>query len=366
MLPTSLGPRPACDCESACALRRFRAAGLVGLALVALLGISGAGSSSATARPADSQPVRPKAATTESVSFPCAALDQAAAGGESGVDLVEGCLAAARCLLSVECAGPLSAELHGTRTGRPRLAVAVDRAGLHLDRAAVALEATAIKADARQKFAERVELLRAFAATFSALASDDGSDAAAARLTDACIGLSAFVDEPRLELVESVKLWQAVAYRRAGRPDRALRLLRPALGRLSFTRVDVLSRMLRCRILADRGMYPAALSLAQKLGKWTDVWPGDEGKQLAPRAAASLRLLRADIHRRWAQALRDDGQPQRAAAAERRAAEIIGADEKTLAPDRLLYLDEAIAGLSTWERPETQATTQRTTSQPAS
>ncbi len=252
----------------------------------------------------------------------------------------------------IECARPLSEELRGEQTGRPRMAKILDRATILLARAAEALEDSAIEADAKRVLSDRVELLNAFAEMFSALASSDDSNVARERLTHACIGLSAFLDEPNEQLIESVKLWQTVAYRRAGRPDRALKLLRPGLGRATFTRLYFHACMQRCRALVDRGMYPAALSLAHKLGRRTDVRPHDEGKPLGPQAAASLRRLRADIHRRWAQTLRSNGRPQRAVAAERRAALLLAEDEKTTAEDRLLQLDEAIGGLPAWHRSE--------------
>ena len=170
--------------------------------------------------------------------------------------------------------------------------------------------------DRRRLLQDRVDMLGAFAELFAALDTADGSQRATERLTDACIGLAVFVDDANLGIAESAKLWQGVAYRRAGRADRTLNLLRPAIGSLHSNRVDFFTRTERCRALVDEGRFVAAQSLAMRLEKRVNIWLVKEDDSARKRAAESLRRLRGEIYKRWADDQRKRGEEDRAKAAE--------------------------------------------------
>ncbi|MCG8404774.1 MAG: hypothetical protein MI923_06205 [Phycisphaerales bacterium] len=288
----------------------------------------------------------PKSASGSSSS--CASLLKSAKTATTPLERAHAHLAAARCKLVLECAPPLSLELYGR--GDSQLARIVDQGLSHLNLATNALGHLPddFDADARRSIEDKIDLLRAFATMFAAIAKGNGSTEAKTRLTNACIDLAIYVDDPNSGVVDSAKLWQAVAYRRAGRPDRALQLLLPALAPSSSSRIDFLARIERCRALADKGRFVAALSLTMKLDARIENWFDDEEKEIRKGAENAIRWISVDIYKRWATDLRAQGNKPRAQAAERRAMEIVGKGTYPPPPDRSLNLKETIAGLPDW------------------
>lgn len=292
-----------------------------------------------------------KTGALKSASSPCASVERATKAATGAAGKARAHIAAAKCALVLECAAPLSAELVGTGGSGVRMEGMVDRGLNHLVEATKALQRLPDDFDLeeRQTLEDRIEMLRAFAAMFAVLAEADGSEEAKKRLTDACINLAIYVDDANPGVVDSAKLWQGAAYRRAGRPDRALQLLLPVLGTSPEGPVAFLARIERCRALADRGQYVSALSLSMKLDARIESWFEQEPKETRKKAADTIRWIRVDIHRRWAAALRAKGNEVRAKAAERRAREILGKDAFPPPSDRWLNLNETIAGLRDWD-----------------
>ena len=281
---------------------------------------------------------------------PCTSLERAVAKAETPLEKIESHLAAARCLLVRQCAPHLSRELSGSPSAGKALVAIAERSRTLL---ASATEAMGILPDdfddgARQAFEDRIDMLRAFAKMFAVLGQEGDVEAVRRKLTDACIGLATYVDDANAGVVESAKLWQGAAYRRAGRPNRALQLLVPALAPSTSSRVDFLTRIERCRALADSGSYVAALSLALKLADATEAWFEDDDQAVRKKAADTLRWVRADILQRWAAALRNQGKDARANAAEAEAKTILGKRPFPPPAEQWLSLTETIAGLPDW------------------
>ncbi len=290
----------------------------------------------------------------------CNSLVQAMHNAATPLAGVERGLAAARCAIVLECAGPLSRELHGIAPNREALTSGVATGKDCLKVVAEALQGLpeGFDEDRRRVLQDRLDMLRAFADLFAALGAADGSQRATAQLTDACIGLAVFVDDANLGIAESAKLWQGVAYRRAGRADRTLNLLRPAIGSLRSSRVDFFMRMERCRALVDRGHFVAAQSLAMRLEKRVNVWLIKEDDSARKRAADCLRLLRGEGYMRWAADLRKRGEEAQAKGAEDEMRRVLGDESPLPALDEVLVLDQTIAGLPDWEITEPAPTTQ--------
>ncbi len=299
------------------------------------------------------RPARPPTVSKPSPASPCDKLDRAVDPTAGATARLEACLSAARCALVVECAGPLSLDLMGFEKGGKRILATVDRGVHHLDCAATALQGLPEGFDDEAVLAaeDRIEMLRAFAKMFRALAREDSSKVDKARLTDACIGLALYVDDPLAEIAGAAKFWQGAAYRRSGRPERTLQLLRPAIGSGASGRVDFLMSVERCRALADLERFPAALSLNLRVDQFVGQWFKEEPEAIRSRAKQTLRWIRAKIYRRWAGVLRKQGKPDRAKAAEVEARKALGDLPSPPPPARLLLLDETIVGLSEW-RPE--------------
>lgn len=320
--------------------------------IVAAVSSVGLTDDSATTKPATADHAARIDAGAPSANDCSALIRKAAATGGSPLERVQANLAAARCLLVYSCAGPLSAELCWTATPGTQLAPIVREARACLERCDEAMKKLGDLDEAVQhELTDRRDMLAAFAGLFDAMAElDASSDKSVVRLIDACIGVSAYLDDPNPGVAESAKLWQSVAYRRAGRPDRSLQILWPAIGRLSSSRIDFFARIERCRSLADRGLYVSALALAMKLEEHRHDWLSNEDETAVRRAEDSLRWTRVILNRRWAESLRTAGEEERAKTAEAAAEKLLGDDPYPPPPDRWLQLSETIAGLPDWNQ----------------
>lgn len=187
----------------------------------------------------------------------------------------------------------------------------------------------------------RSELLRAFGQAFSALSESTESEESRQRLIDACGELAPYVDDDNKQVSESAKLWQVVAYRRAGKTDRALQVARPVLSPPATPPIGLYLRIERCRALAEKGDYVAAISLGARIAARVESWfeGGDESRRAA--VIGMVKALQADLYREWAERLRADGNAERAEAAAEESRKATPRDESSVS----LVLDEAIAGI---------------------
>ena len=244
-------------------------------------------------------------------------------------------------LLVHQTAAAMTAELNGAPYDRASLARKIDDGMSSLQQARVALEKQDVAA-AQKEDRRRIEVLTAFGESWRALAAFDGSPEAAEQLLTTGIELALYVDDPDPHIAEAAQLWQAHAYRKAGRPDRALQLLKPILAARSGRALDLFARLERCRALADAGHYVASIALAIKVEGKLDTWLQREPPQARKSARHTVRLLRAEILKRWAVRLRDESMDVRATEAERLAG-VVEAESasKTVEP---LMLDALIVG----------------------
>lgn len=257
----------------------------------------------------------------------------------------------AQCLLTRGCAEGLTAELLGDATARPAVRRTVDEAIRLLDSAAAADESGATSRPS--EIDERIQLLRAFGNTFRAVASADGSEASKRALTTACVDLAIYTDDPDKQVAAAAKLWQAAAYRRAGRPERTLQMMSAVLGRSTGTAADLYGRLERCRALADAGRYVAAITLATKIEDKSGEWMIGASRDVRLAARAAARRTRADLYRQWGDALANKEQPDRASDARETAASL---DDKIAAKGHEpLVLDTTIAPLPDVAAPEAPA-----------
>lgn len=240
-------------------------------------------------------------------------------------------------LLNVDCAAALTSELMGDGSERPAIRAAANEALQVLD-AAPKPGSSSTRPVGDE---ERVALLRAFGGTFEAIASMDDSDASRRALMSACIELAIYTDDPDPQIAAAAELWQAAAYRRAGRADRTLQMTWPPLSRNAGTFVDLYARLERSRALGDAGQYVAAIALATKIEGKIDEWLIDQPREVRRAAKSSARRTRADLYRQWCAVLEKQGHNDRAADAKREAEAI---DKKLEQRDSgMLRLDVSIA-----------------------
>lgn len=254
------------------------------------------------------------APTTSTTSAPsndavdCRTLELAVDSITNPADKGAACLSAARCILVSQCAPMLARELAGDSGARADLASAASRA-LALVTQAEGL----IGAEPREDQTECVELLRAFGQIFEAIGNGSSDEQAKGRLITACNNLALYLDDSREGLVASVKLWQGAAYRRAGRPDRSLQVLRPAISQPASAAIGFLASVERCRALADRGNFPAAIALVLRLSERAEGWLDSNGEEPRRQSIRILDGLRISLLRDWSSELRKQGQTQQAA-----------------------------------------------------
>lgn len=274
-------------------------------------------------------------------------------GAESETELFKAESRFAECTLVRQTAGLMTAELTNGAFDRAELLRSIDEGLVALESARKLAERMKVardepSADAR----ERIEMLQAFGATWRAIAAADGTPESAAKLTTACIELALYTDDPNPHIAEAAKLWQAHAYRKAGRADRTLQMLHPVLTAGTGSRVDLFLRLERCRALADAGHYIAAVTLAIKIEGKIDAWMQREPVETRDAARVTVRSARAEILKRWAEALRERGADERAKEAES-AANAISQSIKQPNNEPLM-LDALIVGLDEPPIPTTQ------------
>ncbi len=259
-------------------------------------------------------------------------------------------LADGRRMIVTDAARDLSRIVHGLEVDGEALRGRIREAVRRLEAAEAASESDGAAEEAAI-VQDHVEVLRAFAEVFEAIAASEDSAASRRRLTEAGIQLAAYADDPNEGIAESAAFWQSVAYRHAGRIDRALQLISPRLAKPQRGRLRLLGQMQRCRALAQTGSHVAALSLAMKLEVRIPSWLGEAPSDVRRAAEVSLRWIRVAILRDWAQRLRESGDSELSQEAERRAKTLLADDAWPPPEDGWLHLEESIAGLDEWDRP---------------
>lgn len=293
------------------------------------------------ARPTTSQSVEGSGEVPTS----CEALEAKAASAGSPAALCEASLEAARCILDSQCSMALSGELFGATDQGTLLRESASQVLGHLTAAEKTLEESEFEKEGAEELRACIDLLRTFATVFQALGDAPTTGPARDKLLSACSGLAEYFDDSRRGVGEAAKLWQGAAYRRAGRAERALQVLRPVLSVPGARRLGLWARMERCRALGDQGDHAAAVALNLRLGARVDAWFEEEDQSTRRQAADSVRWVRIELLRDWARRLKKDGLDDRATEAEEDADRLLGSDPWPPEIDRWLSLGPPIADL---------------------
>lgn len=153
----------------------------------------------------------------------------------------------------------------------------------------------------RRVLKSRIAVLRRFDAVFAAIKArpitTTQSDSAV--LNDAAAELAEYLDDPNAALAESARLWQAVAYWRAGNSERALKTLRPIVSDPVHPRIGLVSRLFRVRLLAESGQFAVALAHCNRIADRVDRWFSEYSEETKESARSLTREMQIRIYEAW-------------------------------------------------------------------
>ncbi len=141
--------------------------------------------------------------------------------------------------------------------------------------------------------AHRVKTLRAFGSALGAFLASGSADVDERGVRRAASLLSPLLEDRRRGVAAAATFWQASLRSLDADPARALSVLDLALADPHTAPIHyaLFARLLRCRIIADRGGAAAALALLMQLEERIDEWITDETRRdLAVRTAQLVRL----------------------------------------------------------------------------
>ncbi len=115
--------------------------------------------------------------------------------------------------------------------------------------------------------------------------------------------LDGLTKSEQADLAAAARLLRAALMRQAGQSDKALAMLEPVLSPPKQWPHDFFARLLRCRLLADRGGFAVATALALQMDLQCERWFDKAQRREARRA---IGLLRIDLAERWADRLQRD------------------------------------------------------------
>lgn len=148
-----------------------------------------------------------------------------------------------------------------------------------------------------------LEALQSFTTALEAVWSpDQGEEALRARRAGVA-ALAVLLEHERKDVASAALLWQAEVYRQMRLPDKAVELLPLATERIEreARRYQLFCRLLRCRLLADRGGYAAACALLLQIEERVLEWFGTDAARVEATNAAMLTRLQ--ILEQWRESL---------------------------------------------------------------
>jgi len=234
-----------------------------------------------------------------------AAIGKVIAAAVRPADQAAAHLAAANWLVGI----PISRAAVRWLVGMPRpedlgsLASRADQAAEHLDRARAALksvgQATGADAARISELKLAAESLEPFIKLFAAADGEETDTERRSAFSEAALGLAMARESENPDLSACALLWQSFAWECAGRRERAMLSLPGALTQPVQPSFDFLSRLLRCRLVAEDERYAAAFALVSRVRASCDQWfPKEPPDQLAARRRL-VAVVQYEIGRSW-------------------------------------------------------------------
>ena len=148
----------------------------------------------------------------------------------------------------------------------------------------------------RETITHRLAALRAFAQAVRAYALPGGGSRSA---RSAASGLSFLREDHDPQTAAAASLWQAALRSEEAEGSRALSILDEATADLPAGSLpySFFARLLRCRLLAERGSWAASLAMVMQVEERCNDWfTDDDRRELALHSCAALQI---DILRQW-------------------------------------------------------------------
>lgn len=273
------------------------------------------------------------------------ALSETLLEAEDPLDRAAAHLAIANWHLAVPPAMSATRWLMGLDEAADRRLIAESAkiASVDIERAQAVLKAARGQAKKRlRELNSAAETLGLFVDLF--LIVDSKQEGEAYRLTcaDTALNLAIARESDDPAVASCALLWQSFAFNLAERRDRALVSLPQALEAPKYLPYDFMSRLLRCKILAELGRYAAATGLSIRIRAACQQWfkgETDEGITARCRLAA---LLQCRIGQLWMEQLSSSDSK---VAASRLEASLVRLQESVFSseqPQEVYYLDPAV------------------------
>ena len=197
--------------------------------------------------------------------------------GGTELERAAGHMAMANHELSLVIARPASRWLLGvvTPADRQRIADAAARAQEHIEQARRLLPKSPAEGEPGRRQAQLgrwADMLEPFAAMFSHAAVATQPTEQRAMWSDFALDLAENRESDQVELAAASLMWQTFAWEQAGKSERAMVSLPNAWSKPRIMPWDMMSRLLRCRILADEGQYVAANTLLIRIRGMCEGW----------------------------------------------------------------------------------------------
>ncbi len=186
--------------------------------------------------------------------------------------------------------------------------------------------------------------LSAFAGALATIWSPDAGEDVDEQIRSSASALSVLLEDDRPGVAAAAGLYQALLYKRAGRLDRALAVLDLVLKPLKpgDEPMVFLTRLLRCRCLAQRGDYVATWSLLLRLEERAREWFEKEASRAGEEAARAALLARLDVAAAWRAQLLAEDKSERAAWCEQSSKQIRDALREEDRPPQVMRAGSAI------------------------
>ena len=234
-----------------------------------------------------------------------------------GLDRAQAHLAMANWFIGVPTARPATRWLLGVqnKTDPAAIAAATRDAARHLEQAQAILDkaSKSVSAEAKQRRRELLqsaETIGAFVDLFKNVELASG-DAAQEIWRKAARGLAVARESQDAEVASAAQLWQAFALEQAGKRDRALEVLPDALAKPEHLPYDLMSRLLRIRLVAESGQYAASVSLLSRAETSLKNWMGNQHQE-RNNARRLIGLVQHRILQAWILKLRGTTHPEAA------------------------------------------------------
>lgn len=159
-----------------------------------------------------------------------------------------------------------------------------------------------------QALSEAAASVEAFAAIFAQAESGAQTEAEQEAWRKAARQLAIARESKQAPVAAAALLWQAFSFERAGRRDRALEALPDALAPAEHWPYSFMSRLLRCRMIAEDGRQAAATALLSQMQEQLKDWTTNQNQE-RNNARRLIGIVQYRIVTDWMKKLQTSTQP---------------------------------------------------------